>query len=101
MARLACLRVGAVQVLGLTNYSRWPDAADVRACLADSPALGQQLLPLALASLRKFVHVGVTEELYGSIKSLAASLALALDGPAWEVRRRALCQVWSLSCVCC
>ena len=75
----------AAQVLGLTNYSRWQDAGAVRACLADSPALGQKLLPLALASLRKFAHVGCTEQLVASIQSLAATMGMHLDGPAWEV----------------
>ena len=74
-----------VQVLGLTNYSRWQDAAAVRTCMAASPAVGQQLLPLAVSSLRKFVHVGVTERLYDSIQSLAATMGMRLDGSAWEV----------------
>ena len=73
-------------MLGLTNYSRWSDAAAVRACMAESADLGSSLLPAALASLQKFVHVGVTEQLEASIQSLAATMGMQMDGPSWEVR---------------
>ena len=73
------------QVLGLTNYSRWSDAAAVRACMAESTDLASSLMPAALASLQKFVHVGVTEQLEASIKSLAATMGMQMDGPSWEV----------------
>ena len=85
MFQVCCEGTRSAQVLGLTNYSRWSDAGAVRACMAESQALAESLLPAAIASLQKFVHVGVTEQLEASIQSLAATLGMQLDGPAWEV----------------
>ena len=75
-----------MQVLGLTNYSRWPGAADLRRCLHASPAAQELLLDAALTRLETFVHVGLFDRLFDSITSLAATLGMPLEGPSWEVR---------------
>ena len=53
--------------------------------MAESTDLASSLMPAALASLQKFVHVGVTEQLEASIQSLAATMGMQMDGPSWEV----------------
>jgi len=73
------------QVLGLTNYSRWADAGALRACAAADEPAAARLQAAALARLRALAHVGLTERLEESIASLAASLGLRMDGPAWKV----------------
>lgn len=73
------------QMLGLTNYSRWADAGALRACAAADEPAAERLQAAALARLRALAHVGLTERLEESIASLAASLGLRMDGPAWKV----------------
>ncbi|KAK9823003.1 hypothetical protein WJX81_005071 [Elliptochloris bilobata] len=74
----------ALQVLGLTNYSRWVDAAALRRCAAADAGAAERLQALALERLRGLAHVGLTERLPESVASLAASLGLRMDGPAWK-----------------
>ena len=76
------------QVLGLTSYSRWADGAALRRCAAVDAAAAERLRALALARLRGLAHVGLTERLPESVASLAASLGLRMDGPAWKVGAR-------------
>ena len=74
-------------MVGATNYTHWEAAHAVRAC-ASSGSSGraqQQLQEAAIARLETFAHVGLMEDLDGSILSLAASVGLKLDGPAWKV----------------
>ena len=80
-------RGDGLQVVGATNYTHWEDAHAVRACVSgSSPSRAQQQLQeAAIARLETFAHVGLMEDLDGSILSLAASLGLTLDGPAWKV----------------
>ena len=76
-----------LQVVGATNYTHWEDAHAVRACVGGG-GLGraqEQLQEAAIARLETFAHVGLMEDLDGSILSLAASVGLKLDGPAWKV----------------
>lgn len=70
------------QVLGATNYTRWQDAHAVRACSGGGQ---RELQAAATARLETFAHVGIMEDLDGSILSLAAAMGLTLDGPAWNV----------------
>jgi len=74
-----------VQVLGATNYTHWKDAHQVRECSGPGRP-NQELQAEAIARLDTFAHVGIMEDLDGSILSLAASMGLKLDGPAWKVR---------------
>ena len=76
------------QVLGLTSYSRWADGAALRRCAASDAAAAERLHAIALARLRGLAHVGLTERLPESVASLAASLGLRMDGPAWKVGAR-------------
>lgn len=62
------------QVLGLTSYSHWPEAAKLRECARSHEHIQQQLQPLMEARVRAMLHVGVMEELYLSIASLAVRL---------------------------
>ena len=74
-------------MVGATNYTHWEDAHAVRACVSSggSGRAQQQLQEAAIARLETFAHVGLMEDLDGSILSLAASVGLKLDGPAWKV----------------
>lgn len=62
------------QVLGLTSYSHWPEAAKLRECACSHGHIQHQLQQLAEARVRAMLHVGVMEELHLSIASLAVSL---------------------------
>ncbi|KAL0026487.1 hypothetical protein WJX77_002347 [Trebouxia sp. C0004] len=73
-----------LQVLGLTNYSHWKEAAPVRQCLQGSQTAQKLLSSLALKQLQRFVHVGVMDMLDGSIEAIASTLKLRLDGPSWR-----------------
>ena len=50
----------AFQVLGITNYSHWGDAGDMRHCVWKDEGARQHLAEVALARIDKFIHVGVT-----------------------------------------
>jgi hypothetical protein len=61
------------QVLGLTSYSHWPEAAKLRECARSHGHIQHELQQLAEARVRAMLHVGVMEELHLSIASLAVS----------------------------
>eukprot|EP00775_Hariotina_reticulata_P011842 gene11842-11986_t len=71
------------QVLGLTNYSHWDKAADMRKCMLEDKAIADELLEFALKRIERFTHVGTTNKLFDSVESAAASLAMPLDGLAY------------------
>lgn len=75
-AHLVC---AAWQVLGVTNYSHWKEAAAVRSCMQGSASTQQLLLSLSLKQLQQFVHVGVLDMLDESIAALAVSLTDSLS----------------------
>lgn len=70
-------------MLGLTNYSHWEKADDLRQCMLSDTSIGNELLDFALKRIDRFTHVGVTDKLFESIESAAASLNMPLDGPAY------------------
>ncbi|KAF8067374.1 hypothetical protein HT031_002422 [Scenedesmus sp. PABB004] len=72
-----------MQVLGLTNYSHWDKAAELRGCLLADKAIADELLDFALRRIERFAHVGATDKLFESVESAAASLGMPLDGPAY------------------
>ena len=76
-------------MLGLTNYSMWPEAKELRWCLPGSPAAQEALLQLALERLDHFAHVGVFDRLEDSMVSLAATVGIDFEGESWSVRRLA------------
>jgi hypothetical protein len=82
----------SLQVLGATNYTHWADAHRVRAC-SGAGRLQRQLQEAAIARLSTFAHVGIMEDLDASMLSLAASMGLKLDGPAWKVIPLPICNV--------
>ena len=61
----------AAQVLGVTNYSHWPEAHTVRRCAQEDPLLQRKLTRAAEKRLRRFLHVGLMERLDDSIASLS------------------------------
>ncbi len=63
-----------IQVLGLTNYSHWKEAAPVRQCLQGSQTTQKLLSSLALKQLQRFVHVGVMDMLDESIEAIAVRM---------------------------
>lgn len=74
----------AMQLLGLTQYSHWKEAFALRSCVRSSAAVRSKLLEAAQTRLRSLAHVGVTEELYLSIATLAASLSISLNTTSWQ-----------------
>eukprot|EP00879_Flechtneria_rotunda_P003584 GHRR01003819.1.p1 GENE.GHRR01003819.1~~GHRR01003819.1.p1 ORF type:complete len:560 (+),score=179.50 GHRR01003819.1:87-1766(+) len=72
-----------LQVLGLTNYSHWEHAGDMRMCLLQDNAVAEELLQFALKRIERFTHVGVTDKLFESVESAAASLGMPLNGSAY------------------
>lgn len=74
----------AMQLLGLTQYSHWEEAAAVRSCARSSAAVRSRLLEAAQARLRAMAHVGVTEEMHLSIASLAATLEVPLNSSMYH-----------------
>ena len=66
------------QVLGLTEYSQWPEAKAVRQCAQQHGSVRRKLSALAQKRLRAMMHVGVMERMDDSITSLAVGGACAL-----------------------
>ena len=62
-----------MQVLGLTQYSHWPEATQVRRCVQRWRQLQAQASQMARKRLHTFLHVGLTEQLELSILTLAVS----------------------------
>lgn len=82
-----------LQVLGLTNYSHWEKAPDMRRCIFEQKSIADELLQFALQRIERFTHVGTTDQLYDSVESAAASLQMSLDDlgyGAGEVRDQGL-----------
>ncbi|KAL4420062.1 hypothetical protein ABPG77_004327 [Micractinium sp. CCAP 211/92] len=73
-----------LQVLGLTNYSYWPVAEQLRHCVRSSWVAREMLLALATKRLKRMAHVGLTERLDESVTSMAADLGLDFSGPAYK-----------------
>ena len=71
MAREMIHNGQALQVLGITNYSHWGDAGDVRHCTEISEGTRAQLLKFAIARIDKFIHVGTTNRLSESVAAAA------------------------------
>ena len=67
-------RLPSLQVLGITNYSHWPEAPAVRRCAQQDPVLQQKLTRAAEKRLRGFLHVGLMERLDDSIASMSVSM---------------------------
>lgn len=72
-----------LQVLGLTNYSHWDKAAEMRQCMLKDNAIAEELLQFGLKRIERFEHVGTTEKLMPSVESAAASLKMPLGGTAY------------------
>ena len=72
-----------LQVLGLTDYSVWPEARAVRSCAQQHGSVRRKLGVLARQHLRSMLHVGVMEELADSISSLAVRTLLDALGRSW------------------
>jgi hypothetical protein len=74
----------ALQVLGLTNYSHWTPAPQLRACLFGRPDVARELLGVAEQRLARFTHVGSTGRLKESVEAAAAALGAPLLGTAFS-----------------
>jgi hypothetical protein len=71
------------QVLGITNYSHWGDAAEFRKCVWDSEATRSQLITVATNRIDKFMHVGSTGKLEDSVAAAAAAMKFNLNDLAY------------------
>lgn len=67
------------QVLGLTNYSHWGDAAEMRRCMEHDDYASSHMLEVAQRRLEDFIHVGATNKLKDSVASAAAALHFSLN----------------------
>ncbi|GMH37196.1 hypothetical protein BSKO_05069 [Bryopsis sp. KO-2023] len=72
------------QVLGITNYSYWPEAQAVRNCMLISSSAERKLMDFAKRRVDQMVHVSLTHKLPESAQSLAATLGLPLDGVTYS-----------------
>lgn len=57
------------QVLGITNYSHWGDAGEMRQCTWADEAVRNRLRDFAVARINKFIHVGSTSLLTQSVEA--------------------------------
>ena len=76
------------QVLGITNYSHWGDAGDMRSCVWQSNSVREHMLEIGINRINKFMHVGVTNRLSDSV---------AASGVSWP-RKGARKQVGGVGC---
>lgn len=86
----------ALQLLGLSNASRWgPDAHALRRCFFADPGTRAELTRRARGAARRAAGVGLLERLHDSVSVLAASLGEAAH-PAWlgVPRKAPLCEEW-------
>ncbi|KAG2489337.1 hypothetical protein HYH03_012167 [Edaphochlamys debaryana] len=72
------------QVLGITNYSHWGDAAQFRGCLKAQASVEEHMLQVAKDRVRRFSHVGTTDRLFDSAAAAVGSLGLSTDSPAYS-----------------
>ncbi|KAG1658027.1 hypothetical protein FOA52_010270 [Chlamydomonas sp. UWO 241] len=72
----------AYQVLGITNYSHWRDARELRACIESDALTREHMLDAATARVSKFLHVGSTGRLAESIAAAGASMGFRLHDTA-------------------
>jgi len=68
-----------LQILGLTNYSRWESASALRKCFFEDEESQKRLVDIAKQRLRSMLHVGLTENLDQSVASMAAGLGFDLS----------------------
>ena len=74
----------SLQLLGLTNYSHWEEAGALRQCMFRYESVRKNLSNRALELLPKLKHVGLTEKLYDSVRSLAAELKIRMTSTAYR-----------------
>lgn len=67
----ATVLASVLQVLGITNYSHWGDAGQLRSCVWDSSHAHDLLEQVALKRIQRFLHVGTTDRLFDSAASAA------------------------------
>ncbi|CAD7701660.1 unnamed protein product [Ostreobium quekettii] len=73
-----------LQLLGLTDNSYWPEAAEVRHCAKRHRSVQQRLVPVAKGVLSSVFHVSMTSRLDESLLSMAAMLGRDLRKPAFR-----------------
>ncbi len=54
----------AMQVLGLSNYSHWDKAEQMRDCILAEPEVASEMLEFAKKRVRRFAHAGTTDMLH-------------------------------------
>lgn len=69
--------------MGLTNYSHWGSAGEMRHCMQAHPDVEAAMLGFAQRRMRTFTHVGTTDRLYESAAAVAAAMDRPLSGPAY------------------
>ena len=61
------------QVLGITNYSHWGDAGEMRRCSWEDEGVRSRLGDFAVDRINKFIHVGATNRLSESVEAAGVS----------------------------
>ena len=84
IARELILEGHAIQMLGISNLSFWPEAKELRKCFFEDQASRERLANLAKERMKKTNHVGLTESLDASVSSLAATMRVKMDQHAWK-----------------
>jgi hypothetical protein len=73
-----------MQVLGLTNYSRDPQATELRNCIVNDHQAAELALEYAIQRLKTFAHVGTFEAMRESLSSFASRIGKNLSDLAWS-----------------
>jgi hypothetical protein len=77
-----------LQVLGLTNYSRDPDATVLRNCIINDVETAKAALMYAIERLQTFAYVGTFETMRESLASWASMTGLDLYSKAWSSNKQ-------------
>lgn len=77
-----------LQVLGLTNYSRDPEAGTLRKCIREDEVAARLAVDYAKERLRTFTHVGTFEGMREHLSAYASKMGIDIDSPAYSSNKQ-------------
>lgn len=77
-----------LQVLGLTNYSRDPEASTLRKCIREDDTTARLAVDYAKERLRTFMHVGTFEGMREHLSAFANKMGIDLDDKAYSSNKQ-------------
>ena len=77
-----------MQVLGLTNYSRDPEAGTLRKCMRDDTVTARMALDFAKERLAMFTHVGTFEGMREHLSAYASKMGIDIDSYAFSSNKQ-------------